>query len=519
MAPFMTALDLIEHQDQPVDQVIEQLFASQGAFGYGPPAHPSLLDWTAQAITRFVAARRHQQASTTGVLPTHPLRNLEWVAFRGHRTDPDDLDTVAVREYTAWGRRYESADGSLRELWLPSYGKAKQNRSVAEQAAIAHVLFRGVPSRRPPFGKPCARPDDSAFRSPDRVRVYEFGCAAGDSTLLLDWSTREAAAAFAAHTTPLLARAETDIATRPGPSCTDCKAIEGCRSLRRAEGLWPGTPSPQRSRRDISAWDLRTYRSCPARYHLERQLNLRSAEDNESEETRRGRAVDAWLNERHSAGPGHSCRYPAGPEDPDDWEAGGHRLTGRIARQATAMLGWHRTLCPLGALGPEEKVLVQHTSAVLIPSLGVVLIATPDLLYTRDGGWFWRETKTVSRLPGQGVPLMRRYPQLAVAVMMLASRPDLETIRRSRVELELLHEDSPTLEQLDPSRPDTVEEARLLLAELAEPLLHDTRFAPTPGSHCADCPARAWCRSGTEHLAERASREPIPPTRESGSRE
>ncbi|MFD7827441.1 PD-(D/E)XK nuclease family protein [Kitasatospora sp. NPDC059803] len=514
----MTALDLIEHQDQPVERVVEQLFASEGTFGYGPPAHPSLLDWTSQAITRFLVARRSQQTSAAGVSPTHPLRNLEWVAFRGRRTDPGDLDTAAVREYTAWGRRYESADGRLRELWLPSYGKAKQNRSIAEQAAIAHVLFRGVPCRRPRFGQPYTRPDDSAFRGPDRVRVYEFGCAAGDSTLLLNWSTQEAAAAFAAHTAPLLARAEVDITTRPGTSCTDCKAIEGCGSLRRAEGLWPGTPSLQRSRRDISAWDLRTYRSCPARYHLDRQLNLRALEEKESEETRRGRAVDAWLNDQHSTRPGRSCRHLAGPADPDDWEAGGHRLTGGIASQAAAMLSWHRTLCPLDALGPEERILVQHTSAVHIPSLGVLLIATPDLLYTRDGGWFWRETKTVSRLPGQGVSLMRRHPQLAIAVMMLASRFDPETTRRSRVELELLHEDYPSLEQLDPSRPETVEEARLLLAELTEPLLHDTLFAPAPGPHCADCPARSWCRPGAQHLAGHTTRETVPPTREPRSR-
>jgi hypothetical protein len=95
---------------------------------------------------------------------------------------------------------------------------------------------------------------------------------------------------------------------------------------------------------------------------------------------------------------------------------------------------------------------------------------------------------------------MRGYPQLALNVLMLAAGVLDGNLKRSRVELELLHADDTTLEDLDPSRPAVVDEAREVIADLAEPLLRDVTFEPTADRHCHTCEARTWCGPGTAYI-------------------
>ena len=87
------------------------------------------------------------------------------------------------------------------------------------------------------------------------------------------------------------------------------------------------------------------------------------------------------------------------------------------------------------------------------PEFDLVIIAVPDLLYTRDGGWVWREAKTSSSHLYEGNPLLRSYPQLALALVMIAAGALGGELSRSRVEFELLHADDLSFEELDPSRP------------------------------------------------------------------
>ncbi len=502
---FMDAMDLIEHGGKAPRWTIEQLWLTEGTFGLRGRrrAHPVLLAWTARAVHGYVTAREADQQArlAAGLPPTLPVAD-KWVVGQ----DPRQIDSRGADTYeaTAWGRRYTARDGSTRDLWLLSFGATKEDRPEAEKAAAAFVAARGMPAkggwkaRHTPVPAGSLHPGRTTV--PVRVRVIEFGCGEGTSTELLDWDQAKAQQRFASDAWPALVQAVDDTRALAGSGCVDCKALSGCGALVRSPGLLQIAPAgPRRPRRSVSVTDLRSYRDCPAKYHATRQLKLRSAQP-ESPEIRRGRAVDSWLNERHGTHP-RDCLALPGPADPSSWTAGGVHLTGREAEDGAAMLEQHAHVCPLNGLAPGELVRVQHQVACYDPELDLVLIATPDLLYTRGGGWVWWEMKTANRRLYEGEPLMARYPQLAMGVLMLAAGALGGDIARSRVEFELLHSDDLTLEELDPSRPRVVSEAREVIAGLALPWTEDQLYPATPGRACRSCEARDWCRPGRDHLA------------------
>ncbi|KNB54211.1 hypothetical protein AC230_03105 [Streptomyces caatingaensis] len=505
-APLFAALDLIEHQAWPLARVLRELHETKGVFQRRTaPAHSALLHWTAEALERYLDARADEQeaARAEGLPATTPVR-LEWIARTAKRPQRDQRGALQY-EHTVWGRRYASADGRVRDLWIPSFGRAKADRSEAEKTAIAHVLAHGAPGPRPRWAT--APPVTAAMADPvpERVRVFAFGCADGSVQTVLDWDAQEVPRRFAEHAAPAFHDAATGIERRPGADCVSCKVIGHCSDLRRTPSLWGGVPTtPTRRRRSLSVWDLRLHKDCPAQYHLTRRLRLASLQE-EDRATLRGRAVDAWLNERHGACPRTSCRELPGPQDVENWSAGGFDLHGEQAREAAAMLGEHRSLCPLSGLAPQEEVLVQHQVTTYVPELDVVVIATPDLLHTRAGGWIWRETKTSSHHLWEREPLLLRYPQLALGVLMLNAGVLGADPGRSWVEFELLGDGHSVLERIDPSRPEVVDEAREVIAGMAQPLLDDTTYEPRPGRHCASCRARPWCTTGTSYVDERPS--------------
>ncbi|MFJ9369832.1 PD-(D/E)XK nuclease family protein [Nocardia sp. NPDC101769] len=414
----------------------------------------------------------------------------------------DRADVRGIRRFerTAWGRRYSTVDGQLRELWLPSIGTVRDNRPDAELAAAAAVLAKGGPAVLDKWWLPYSQRGDHT-QAPQSVRVVGFGSLDGRVEELFEGDQHTVAQAYKTHTAPVFARAVGTADPIAGSSCVACKAIDGCTTLVRTEALWgsPVRTGLRRPRRSLSVWDLRVHTQCPARYHLTRQLNLRDS-DGESPAIRRGRAVDAWLNEHHNRPAPDGCRGEPGPSDPGHWSAGGHELTGSDARDGAAMLQRHRALCPLGRTESFADFEVQRQVTTYVPELDVVVIATPDLLYTDAGGWVWRETKT-SRSPlWDRAPLMRTYPQLAMATLLLAAGALPGAPRRARVELEVLTPDRCALETLDPSRSDVVDQAREVIAEMAEPLLSDEQFAPRTDQHCRDCEVRRWCAAGREYL-------------------
>lgn len=502
---LMDALDMIECDRLPAELVTERIWLTRGTLGrYGPPAHPGLLAWTITVIPLYLAAREADQRSRrlAGAPLTLPVRD-EWVV-QDKLSQPDARGGL-IYEQTAWGRRYAALDGSARDLWLLSFGAAKEDRPDPEKAAAAYNAACG----RPCTGGRGAQYDpvqDGELHAgrmafPGHVRVIEFGCGDGAFRQLLELDQQEAGQKYAADARLVLARVVDDSRAVPGSSCADCKVLAGCTTLVRGMDLLPlAPPARHTGRRSISASDLRAYKDCPAKYHLMRQLKLPDLRPERPEITR-GRAVDAWLNDRHLARPEGGCRALPGPADPSSWSAGKWRLSGQEAEDGAGMIAQHAFVCPLEGIEDHERVLVQHQLACYDPSLDLVIIAVPDLLHTRGGGWVWRETKTASSRLWEGEPLLRRYPQLAVGVVMLAAGVLGGDLARSRVELELLHADDLAFEELDPSRPRVVTEAREVLAEFARPWIEDYSFraAPTKRS-CHDCEALDWCQPGRDFL-------------------
>jgi hypothetical protein len=510
LKPLMDALDRIEHDGRPAPEVIEQLNSTRGTFGQRsrPPAHPGLLEWTVAAISRYLRARASDQErrEVAGLQLTHPVR-YAWVARRT-LSEPDFRGVLAY-ETTAWGRGYAAADGSARDLWLLSFGTAKPDRPASEKATAAYVAAYGEPcigGGRRPYRVATFGTEERDWLLPSQVRVIDVGCGDGTTTTLVDWGRHEVDRRFAADAKVVLSRAVGDHNARPGSSCVRCKALPGCDALPRTPNLLSITSNGQpRARRSVSVSDLRTYDACPAQYHLARQLKLKTPRL-ENAAIRRGRAVDGWLNDRHRDWPGGACRTALQTIDRSAWMTGSFSLSENEADQGVRMLTHHEAVCPVAGLGAHEKVLVQHRVSFFEPVTNLVWIADPDLLHTRAGGWTWRETKTSIGQLYEGKPLLRQYPQLALAVLVLHAGVLGGDVTRSRVELELLNPDDVTLEELDPSQPRVVREAHDVLEDLLRPWLQDRSFEPAPGRPCADCEVLAWCRPGQAHLTATAAK-------------
>lgn len=204
--------------------------------------------------------------------------------------------------------------------------------------------------------------------------------------------------------------------------------------------------------------------------------------------------MDAVLNARHTERPPGGCRHlplPGGLPGLEETEQ----------EPALRMLDRHRAICPLDGLPSHEQVRVQPRLTAYDPVVDAVIIADPDLLYTDAGGWVWRETKTSRGPLRAGRPLLEQYPQLALAVVLMAAGVLGGDRRRSRIELELLHEGGAACEVIDPFDEPTVEQARSIIADLAGSWAADESYACAPGPHCTGCEALTWCEAGQVTVA------------------
>jgi hypothetical protein len=481
LGPVMSVLDAIEHAGESVDSALTRLLRNQRY-------HAGHVSWAESAVRSYLRARaaREAQRRVLGRPPTLPVR-AQWTAIA--QSEVPDARGAIRYERTAWGRRYASADGSERELWLLSVNSVKKDRPPAEIAEAAAVTATGIPSRS--AFQDIFRPAPGSTVRPQRVRIVGVGCGKGDHDVLADWDADEVERRFTKDAKPVLRRVIEDDRLNPGSSCTRCEGLVACEQLPRAPGVL-GVPGPRRprTRRSVSASDLRVHARCPAQFHLTRVLHLKS-EDPESEPIRRGRAVDEWLNLRHAHG---CCRMAPLPD----------ALPGLSPAELTtalALLAEHQRACPLDGLPSDEVVRVQPRLTAYDPELDVVLIADPDLLYTRSGGWIWHETKTAAKPPWEGRALMETYPQLAVAVLMMSAGVPGGDPRRSLIELEVLYRGEEWTgksrsEEIDPGDPDTLTEARRIIAGLAGPWAVDETYAPTPGGHCGGCDVLTHCSAG-----------------------
>ncbi|WP_084965477.1 PD-(D/E)XK nuclease family protein [Thermoactinospora rubra] len=475
--PVQGMLDAVEHHGQALE-------AAQRDSRHARNCHPMHAEWAREATSVYLAARAQEEAArvASGHAPTFPVA-AEWVSI--DRLREPDARGITQYERTVWGRRYATGDGRLREIWIPSIGAANKDRSAVEIAAAAAVTATGVPARAP-YRQRYKQLDHDVVR-PERVRVVAVGLGDGSVEVLADWDAYEATDRFARLAKPRYAAVVDGRTLRPGSDCLACEGLSACTAIREVPGLL-GVPAPARprKRRSLSASDLRCYESCPARFHLTRTLNIRDGRA-ENEAIRRGRAVDSWLNERHRRQPRIPCRELPLP-------ASLPGLAGEEAAPALAMLRRHRAHCPLDGLPPDATVRSQWRLAAYDSTADVVVIADPDLLYTERGGWVWRETKTAKTRSWGGRPLLRTYPQLALAVLMMASGVLGGDPRHSRIELELLREDGSACEEIDPFDETTVDQARTVITYLAAGWAADEEYAATPGEHCSECEVQRWCQ-------------------------
>lgn len=490
LSPLMDALDLIEHRKKDVDAALAAPRVTRGC-------HPAHHAWARDAIRNYLSARDEEEKArrAAGHPPTLPVPD-EWVAI-AEMSAPDTRGADRY-ERTAWGRRYASADGSVREIWLPSVNSVKEDRGDAEIAAAASVVLSGAPARAR-FGERYTRTGRTG-PVPRQVRVIAVGCGDGEVRVLADWDAHEVSRRYESLARPALKRMVGRADLNPGADCVGCEGLSGCPQPTRAPGLLQvPTPARPRKRRSVSASDLRVHGECPAQFHLTRVLHLKGGEP-ENTAIRRGRAVDTVLNERHTVRTPRGCRDLPPPATPLPG------LTAEESEPALRMLDRHRAVCPLHGLPAGEQVLVQPRLTAYDPVADTVVIADPDLLYTDAGGWVWRETKTSSTPLWEGRPLLETYPQLALAALLMAAGVPGGDPRRSRIELEILYEHGSACEVIDPFDEPTLVQARSVVSRLAAPWAADESYDPVPGRHCAGCAALAWCDAG---CAQTSSAHPL----------
>ncbi|MEU9331773.1 PD-(D/E)XK nuclease family protein [Streptomyces sp. NPDC048290] len=429
----------------------------------GTPPHDGLRTWTDHGMALYDTA-----------FPTDPRRPLREVSERWtYRYRPAAGDPRAPREYafTVWGRCLASPDGRLRELRLPVHRINPSRPPDGFVAATALVLAEGSPGPLP-----------------EQVRIVEFALLDGETRELFTGTRTEALAAYRADGPGALTDVLNGQEYRPGQGCAECPYLRVCPALRTAPGLL-GVATPGRPRRTWSVTNGRNYRVCPARDHL-RRLRLPTADSVEREVTaERGRAVHAFLADRH----GHSAARPCTTDVPEDWVPDGYDLPAHERLLGLRLLRRHAAVCPLRCVRNGTDVRTEPRVVRLDTAADVVVIAQPDLLYRDMDSWVWRETKTSATDRRSGRPLLDQYPQLALAVL-LTGRGDLGgTATRARVELEVLRPGGADLEIIDPLAPAHRKAAEDVVRQMVEGWHQDDDYAPSPGPACRRCEVARWC--------------------------
>ncbi|MET7485533.1 PD-(D/E)XK nuclease family protein [Streptomyces sp. NPDC005538] len=427
------------------------------------PLHDGLRTWSDHGVKAYEAAFPAD--------PELPLNEVpEPWTYRYRPPGPDSRNAQEYR-FTVWGRCLASADGAYRELRLPVH---RLNRDLPPDgfiAAVALVLAEGTPG--PP---------------PEHVRIVEFALFDGRTRELFGGSRAQALARYREHGPDALAGVLDGREYRPGSACGECAYLSVCPALRAAPGLL-GIESSNRPRRTWSVTNGRNYRVCPARDHM-RRLHLPTADSVEREVTaERGRALHAYLADRH----GHGSPRPCTVEVPEEWVPDGFDLPAHERTLGALLLRRHAAVCPLRYVGDGTDVrteprVVRHDNVA-----DVVVIAAPDLLYRDAGSWVWRETKTSAADRRSNRPLLELYPQLALAVVLIG-RGDLGGApSRARVELEVLRPGGADLEIIDPFASVNRTAAEGVLRTMVADWHGDDRYTAVPGRSCQRCEVARWC--------------------------
>ncbi len=463
----MDVLDAVEFNRQALDEALTSVLAKQ-------PLHEGLATFVKHAVRRYLSICEAESS----MLPVARW----WVV--------QHVDQ-GVRELWAWGRRYRSADGTVRELRLIRLANMlERQRCEAEVAAAAYTAA---------YGRPAPWPDDwekkffvRAREEVSSVVVADIDLTEGLRGVLFDGTIEDAAALYEKHGRRAAVQVLQGQTRRPGGDCLKCRLVLACDEVMRAPGLL-GLRSDRRAKlRQVSITDLRYYDNCPAQHYLQ-TLHLPKVNEYATP-ARIGKAVHRFLETLHAKASG-PCQHADMPGDiswPDPrWE-----LDADAAEAGMQMLAHHPSVCPLEESTSDiriEETFVFHDTAAQ-----TLVIAKPDLVYRDDGAWVWREIKTTRRRQRGGEDVVKEFPQVALATAILARGLLGKPVNGSRVELEILRPAGADLIMVDPSDPQELDKAYAALRKMAQPWREDNTFAAAPGDSCRTCPVSRWCPSAAE---------------------
>jgi len=203
----MQVLDLVEFDGFGVDAAVERVVVDPAK----PVVHAAVARWIGHAVNAYVGSALHDEADV-GVSGLRPLRDL-WVV----QSATAGAHGREVYEVCAWGRRYETADGRLRVLRLPTVPMKPRDRSRAEIAVAAFVAASG--NRVADQWNPQPYPVGVASRA-QRVRVVEISCADVAARVIFDGSVDEAVELYLRHGQEPLRRARVVVPTHRGATAS-----------------------------------------------------------------------------------------------------------------------------------------------------------------------------------------------------------------------------------------------------------------------------------------------------------
>lgn len=424
--------------------------------------------------------------------------------------DEANDDHVRV-EWYAWGLLHISPDGAFREFHVLTWEEAgTRDRGAAYLAVCARAAVDAVVRAEGHRWRESWTAAPRQPGAPERIRVREVGMLDSTDAVLLEMSADEVRAEFPARVGDHL-RVLGGQSFNPGSRCATCTARSACPGIARMPGVL-GVAGPSQWTRGLSPSDLTAARVCTWQTHLERELSLPRARRETPAAMRRGIRLHAWLEHAHG-------RLVACSADDLPLPAEGVGEVGDL-------LGWspeeyaalrpyllqHLGACPLRrdnlvAAYPEQGLTAWDTD------VEVIMSTRADLVVETSDSFILRETKSVAEAsaPDSAVEVFERYPQVAVALCMLADgldplRGDVAAEpRRAYVELELLSEHAHEVRSFDAGSAEVVLLARAVVADAVDRILY-TPAEPNPGHWCAWCPVARWCeaRAGLVHAEPEA---------------
>ncbi|WP_405581650.1 PD-(D/E)XK nuclease family protein [Streptomyces sp. NBC_01092] len=471
LGPVMDAIDRVEFDGEGVERALAELGSRT------PALHPGHLTYVEHAVRKYLDVQAGGGEGPAALRPVRPY----WVAQR---------ENGRFWEMYAWWRRYESPDGRVREYRRLRHGVAKGSQP-GEIAIAVYVAVHGRTAAWPRKWGRRFQPYGPASR-PERVRVIEIGLADGKDAVQFDGTAEDAEAYFTEHGRAHVSRVVAGGDPVPGSSCIDCKQFTGCDAVTRTPGVL-GLTSRVAPLRKVSASDLRYHRTCPAQEFL-RSLHLPKSDEYGSS-AKLGQAVHGWIEALHGREGRPACTVADMPGEGENWTGGRWRVGDDDASVGREMLLHHVDACPFQDTALVDRVEAEALRVVHDTAAQALVVAKPDLLYREDGSWVWRELKTTRKRRWYHQDLLDEFPQLALAVALLARGALGGDPAGSRIEVEVLRPDGSDLNIIDPTDPGRLEKALSVLRALAGPWRVDDAHEARPGPHCQWCPVSRWCPS------------------------